>query len=99
MEVEAQVAHFLRFSPAVLCRPPEVRARTRASGRWPPALLLPPTPNVLTPVTPPSGRHFCETAQHDVHGDATATGRGECHPTVARIHPYPPASSTVDHVR
>eukprot|EP00966_Prymnesium_polylepis_P164654 3806420-Prymnesium_polylepis.1 len=29
-------------------------ARTRASGRWPPALLLPPTPNVLTPVAPPS---------------------------------------------
>eukprot|EP00966_Prymnesium_polylepis_P118207 2732994-Prymnesium_polylepis.1 len=43
MEVEAQVAHFLRF-----CRPPEVRARTRASGRQQPALLLPPTPNVLT---------------------------------------------------
>eukprot|EP00966_Prymnesium_polylepis_P284800 6579793-Prymnesium_polylepis.1 len=25
MEVEAQVAHFLRFSPAVLCRQPEAR--------------------------------------------------------------------------
>eukprot|EP00966_Prymnesium_polylepis_P095888 2221532-Prymnesium_polylepis.1 len=65
MEVEAQVAHFLRLSTAALCRQPEVRARTQASGRWPPALFLPPTPNVLTPAAPPSGRHFCETAQHD----------------------------------
>eukprot|EP00966_Prymnesium_polylepis_P009174 211341-Prymnesium_polylepis.1 len=62
MKVDTQVAHFLRLSTAALSRQPEVRARTRASGRWPPALLLPPTLNVLTPVAPPSGRHFCETA-------------------------------------
>ena len=97
MEVEAQVAHlhFRRLSTAVLCQWSEVRARTRAVGRKLPAPLLPPTPIVLTPVSPPSGRHFCETAQHDVHGDATATGRGECHPTEARIHPYPLGSSNV----
>eukprot|EP00966_Prymnesium_polylepis_P062357 1446873-Prymnesium_polylepis.1 len=77
MEVEPQVAHSLRFSTAarsVACRRPEVRARTRghpARGRRSPIPLLPPTPIVLTPVAPPSGRHFCETAQHDVHGDAT----------------------------
>eukprot|EP00966_Prymnesium_polylepis_P030140 700760-Prymnesium_polylepis.1 len=40
MKVEAQVAHFLflRLCTAALCRQPEVRARTRASGRWPPPL-------------------------------------------------------------
>eukprot|EP00966_Prymnesium_polylepis_P036262 841056-Prymnesium_polylepis.1 len=69
MEVEAQVAQFLRFSPAVLCRRPEVRARTRASGRQPArSLVTPDTQCVLTrhpKVAPPSGRHFCETAQHD----------------------------------
>ena len=63
MEVEAQVAHFRRLSTAVLCQWSEVRARTRAVGRKLPAPLLPPTPIVLTPVSPPSGRHFCETAQ------------------------------------
>ena len=95
MELEPQVAHFRRLSTAVLCQRPEVRARTRAAGSQPPAPLLPPTPIGLTPVAPPSGRHFCETAQHDIHGDATATGRGERHPTVARIHPYPLGSSNV----
>ena len=95
MEVEAQVANFRRLSTAVLCQWSEVRARTRAAGRKLPAPLLPPTPIVLTTVYPQSGRHFCETAQHDVHGDATATGRDECHPTEARIHPYPLGSSNV----
>eukprot|EP00966_Prymnesium_polylepis_P010602 244374-Prymnesium_polylepis.1 len=32
MEVDTQVAHFIRLSTAALCMQPEVRARTRASG-------------------------------------------------------------------
>eukprot|EP00966_Prymnesium_polylepis_P250810 5799460-Prymnesium_polylepis.1 len=91
MEVEAQVAHFLRLSTAALRRQPEVRARSRASGRWPSALLLPLMPNVLTPVTPPSGRHFCETRpsttstrRRDGHKVARWGGLGRAKPSPTR---------------
>eukprot|EP00966_Prymnesium_polylepis_P185848 4308167-Prymnesium_polylepis.1 len=45
MEVEAQVAHFLRFSPAVLSAARGARSNSGIRHRWPPALLLPPCPD------------------------------------------------------
>eukprot|EP00966_Prymnesium_polylepis_P289637 6690186-Prymnesium_polylepis.1 len=67
MEVEAQVAHFLRFSsPAVrsVGRPRcALELGHPAGGR--PFSCYPRHPMCSPLVTPPSGRHFCETAQHD----------------------------------
>eukprot|EP00966_Prymnesium_polylepis_P190361 4411068-Prymnesium_polylepis.1 len=69
MEVEAQVAHFRRLSTVVLSVSGPRRALElgQLAGNcplpcYPRHPLCSPT---LTPVSPPSGRHFCETAQHD----------------------------------
>eukprot|EP00966_Prymnesium_polylepis_P076792 1780043-Prymnesium_polylepis.1 len=79
------------------------RSNSRAirSGRRSPTPLLPLTPIRCAHPSCSAVRlaFLRDCPARRPRGTATRRpqGPGECPPTVAMIHPYPPASSTVDH--